>query len=119
MKCVKEVLGKGRLTTYSGGAKRAHAQGQAEKLLVKGLKVLEVRAEDLSSGAKGMVEKQALAWWLCRRTTVSRRWVSERLGMGDESRVTQSIRHMKGNASFELKKLKQLLVLEEASNGED
>ena len=39
---------------------------------------------------KGMPEKQVLAWWPRQRTTVGRRWVSERLGMGDASGVSRS-----------------------------
>jgi hypothetical protein len=56
---------------------------------------LEALAEgcgkDLVGMAKGSVEKQVLAWWLRKRTVVSRGWVSRRLGMGDESRVTQAV----------------------------
>ena len=44
--------------------------------------------------AWGALGKRVLAWWLCQHTTVRRRWVSERLGMGDESRVTQAIRRV-------------------------
>ena len=98
----------------SGGAKQAHAEGQAERLLAKGLGRLQVGTAQLSQGAKGMPEKQVLAWWLCQRTTVSRRWVSERLGMGDESRVTQAIRAVKGSCTGQLKKLKR--DLERATN---
>jgi hypothetical protein len=38
-----------------------------------------------------MPQKQVLAWWLTRRATAHRRWVSEQLGMGDESRVIYEI----------------------------
>ena len=61
-----------------------------------------------------------LAWWLCQHTTAClrrsgrgrqarRRWVSERLGMGDESRVTQAIGRLKRKGQPELERLKRRL----------
>ena len=108
--CWKERRGfckPGAQSTYSGGAKREHGEGQAERLLGRGLEVLGMEEVDLAQAAKGMAEKQVLAWWLCRRTTVRRRWVSERLGMGDESRVTQAIRRVKQPADPGLARLKK------------
>jgi uncharacterized protein YaeQ len=102
-------LGKGRPTTYSGEAKRAHGQEEAQRLLGLGLAALKVGDRQLQDGAKGMREKQALAWWLCQKTTVARRWVCERLGMGDESRVSQAIRRMKEGRDRGLAKLKERL----------
>ena len=84
-----------------------HGEGQAERLLRRGLAVLGMEEDDLPYRAKGMAEKQVLAWWLCRRTTVRRRWVSERLRMGDESRVTQAIRRVKQPDDSSLARLKK------------
>jgi hypothetical protein len=50
-----------------------------------------------------------LAWWLCQHTTVRRRWVSERLTMGDESRVTHAIRRIKTGLDAEMQKQKEQL----------
>jgi hypothetical protein len=50
-----------------------------------------------------------LAWWVSERTTVSRRWVSERLSMGDESRVTQALRRVKAGRERELRELRARL----------
>jgi hypothetical protein len=50
-----------------------------------------------------------LAWWLCQHTTARRRWVSERLGMGDESRVTQAIGRLKRKGQPKLERLKRRL----------
>jgi hypothetical protein len=54
-------------------------------------------------------EKEVLAWWLCQHTTARRRWMSERLGMGDESRVTQAIGRLKRKGRPELERLKRRL----------
>jgi hypothetical protein len=46
---------------------------------------------------------------LCQHTTARRRWVSERIGMGDESRVTQAIGWVKREGQPELERLKRRL----------
>ena len=52
-------------------------------------------------------------------STARRRWVSERLGMGDESRVTQAIGRVKRDGPRELKRLKRRLEqVYESINGE-
>ena len=58
---------------------------------------------------KGAWEKEALAWWLCQHTTARRRGVSERLGMGDESRATQAIGRAKRDGQPGLKRLNRRL----------
>ena len=60
---------------------------------------------ELHEGAKGMPEKQALAWWINHTTTVARRWVGEQLRMGDESRVSQAIRPISAGRDRTLAKL--------------
>ena len=47
--------------------------------------------EVLAERPKGAPEKVVLAGWLRERTTVSLRWVAERLGMGHYTRVTQAV----------------------------
>jgi hypothetical protein len=76
-------------------------------------------AGQLAETRKGAREKELLAWWLCQHTTARRRWVSERLGMGDESRVTQAIGRLKRKGPPELERLKRRLdQVYENHNGE-
>ena len=102
-----KVLRAGRGAAYSGGAGIEHGQREARRLLRAGLAALGMEGVNLRREAKGMPEKQVLAWWLSRQTTVRRRWVSEQLGMGDESRVTQAIRRVKQGAEPGLARLKR------------
>ena len=75
--------------------------------------------KELAETRKGAWEKEVLAWWLCRHTTARRRWVSERLEMGDESRVTQAIGRVKRERQPELERLKRRLEqVYENHNGE-
>lgn len=92
---VEPPLRQGRSRSYSGEAKRAHGEAEAERLLARGLAALGLAEGQLVETRKGAWEKEVLAWWLCQHTTARRRWVSERLGMGDESRVTEAIGRLK------------------------
>jgi hypothetical protein len=75
--------------------------------------------EALAESGYGAWEKEVLAQWLCQHTTARRRWVSERLGMGDESRVTQAIGRLKRKGPPELERLKRRLEqVYENQNGE-
>ena len=106
----------------SGGCPRSSlsaAWARAERLLARRLTALGLAEERLAKTTKGAWEKELLAWWLCQHTTARRRWVSERLGMGDESRVTQAIGRLKRKGQPELERLKrQLEQVYENRNGE-
>ena len=116
---VEQTLRQGRSGSYSGEAKRAHGEAEAERLLARGLAVLPLAGSQLAEARKGAWEKEVLAWSLCQHTTARRRWVSERLGMGDESRVTQAIGRAKRDKRPELKRLKRRLEqVYESTNGE-
>ena len=115
---VEGPLRQGRSASYSGEAKRAHGEAEAERLLARGLAALDWEANQLAETRKGAWEKKVLAWWLCQHTTARRRWVSQRLGMGDESRVTQAIGRVKRGGPRELERLKSRLEQVYESNNE-
>jgi hypothetical protein len=96
-----------RRQSFAGGAAIAHDESGAEKLLKAALSQLDLQPRSLKTMAKGADEKQVLAWLLRTRTAVSRRWVSERLGMGDESRVTQAVVAVRRARRGRLRKLKE------------
>jgi hypothetical protein len=78
--------------------------------LEQGLKALGLIGARLELLPKGAPEKVALAWWLRRRTTVSLRWVSERLGMGHYTRVTQAVSRMDQKPGRKLRLLREALL---------
>jgi hypothetical protein len=59
---------------------------------------------------KGSPEKAVLAWWLRENTTVSVRWVSQRLDMGHYTRVTQAISRVARRPSRKHKTIKRKLT---------
>ena len=56
--------------------------------------------------------------WRWQRTTAGRRWVSERLGMGEESGVSKAIRLVKDMRDVELNRLKRRLLQAMKDGGE-
>jgi hypothetical protein len=60
----------------------------------------------LVESPQGAARKVALAWWVRPRTTVPLRWVSERLGLGHYSRVTQAVSRVRRRRGRKLEKLR-------------
>ena len=104
----KNIEGRAR-ESYLGDELREHDEGQALRMLKRGLGVLGIRESDLEAKAKGAVEKQVLAWWLRKKTVVSRRWISEKLGMGDLSRVTNAVKKIDSGKESEIRRWKMQL----------
>jgi hypothetical protein len=99
--------------SYSGDEIREHDEAQALRILQRGLDVLGISEGELQVKAKGAVEKQVLAWWLKKRTVVSRKWISDKLRMGDLSRVTNAGRKVDSGKEVEIRKWR--IKLEEIS----
>jgi len=96
-------------------AREAHDAVAAEKLLRQWLKALKLSAKELERKPKGAPEKVVLAWWLRRRTTVTLRWVSERVGMGHYTRVTQAVSRAERKPARKLRALREMLLALETS----
>jgi len=109
LKRIKVSLSCGRAASYGGEAKRAHGEAEAERMVEKGLAALGIKGGQLAEQPKGELEKQVLAWWLREYTTVGRRWISERLRMGEESGVSKAVHHVRASRDNRMKRLKQRL----------
>ena len=105
---LKRALGEGLRESHSGPARRAHDEQAAEEMLAVGLKLLGIK--EVEKMPKSAREKVALAWWLRERTTVSLRWVSQRLEMGHYSRASQAVSRMARRPGRQLEQLKQKLM---------
>lgn len=87
-----------------------HDQSRAEELFASGLHLLRLQAEDLPRLPKGQKQKMILAWWLYGRTTVSRRWLAQRLAMGYETRISQAVHFIENSRDPSITNLKQKLA---------
>jgi putative transposase len=101
----KTLKGK-RRESYLGDELREHDEAQALRILQRGLDILGISEGELQAKPKGSMEKQVLAWWLKKKTVVSRKWISEKLRMGDLSRVTNSVRKVDLGKENEIRKWK-------------
>jgi putative transposase len=99
-----------RRESHSGPAKAAHGEAAAEAQLQRALPLLGLDTTTLRQLGKGAPEKVVLAWWLRQYTTVPLRWVSERLGMGHYSRVTQAVSRVARRPNRGHKNLKRKLT---------
>jgi hypothetical protein len=102
-----------KLESYSGDEMREHDDAQALRILQRGLDVLGVSEGELQVKAKGALEKQLLAWCLRKKTVVSRKWISDKLRMGDLSSVTNAVRKVDSGKENETRKWR--IQLEEIS----
>jgi hypothetical protein len=113
-KKLEEHLEKGmkgrRRESHSGEAKSAHDETAAEGELQRAFRALGLEEGAMERLPKGTAEKVVLAWWLRRRTTVSLRWVSERLGMGHYTRVTQAIYRTEHQPGRKINQIKRKLA---------
>jgi hypothetical protein len=66
-------------------------------------------AEQLSLLPKAAPEKVVLAWWLRQRTMTPLKWVSQRVGMGHYSRVSQAVSRMRRRPGAKLETLRRKL----------
>ena len=60
-----------------------------------------------SALSKGAEPKLVLAWWLRRRTTVSRAWIADQLAMGHQTRVTFAVRQVEAAKGGRLARLRR------------
>jgi hypothetical protein len=72
--------------------RREHGEVEARRLLERGLRVLELRKDDLSRLPCGDWRKVALAARIRARTTASNAWIAKALEMGHPSRITQCVK---------------------------
>jgi hypothetical protein len=101
--------GEQRVREYRWSSYPAHGEAWAERWLVATEKALGWEARTWREGAKVTPEKQVLAWVLRTRTASSCRWVSERLGMGDESSVSRASGVVRERRERQLRRWKGVL----------
>ena len=99
-----------RRESHREEAKSAHDEAAAERELERAFRLLGLKEESVAGLNRSAPVKVVLAWWLRRRTTVSLRWVSDRLCMGHYTRVTQAISRAERQPGRRLTQMKCKLV---------
>lgn len=103
------VSGK-RRRSFSGAGIQAHDEASAGRLLKAGLKAMELEPEELEGMRKLEIRKQVLAWWVRKQTTVSNRWVSEHLRMGDAGNISKVVRAVENGKDRHVRGLKRRVM---------
>jgi len=73
------------------GALARHDGPPAQRMLQHGLGVLGLMGVGLGGSRKSDGGKQALAWWLRKRTALTSQWVPERLCMGHSCNIGRAV----------------------------
>jgi REP element-mobilizing transposase RayT len=103
-------LSSGQRDSFSGDEVGAHDELDAERLLIAGMKALEVREDDIPQLRKGAEEKALLAWLVRKNTAVSNAWIAGRLQMGRADCLSRYPRLIEESQDKRIQQLKTKLV---------
>ena len=93
----------------SGAGLRAHDEGEAGRLLARGLEGLGLTLAQAAALKKTDARKQALAWLVKSRTVVGDEWIVARLEMGHRSNVSRAVSAYREPQAAERRKLLKIL----------
>lgn len=93
-----------------GQQRRAHDEREAERLLKLALDMLGLIEDDLLAMKSTRPEKQAVAWLLKKRTTVTVMWLASRLNMGHRTNASRAISAFDHATSREKNSLRQKML---------
>jgi hypothetical protein len=96
--------------TFRGAPRREHGEAEAERLLEICLEALDITEEDLFKAKNTHLEKQAVAWVLKTKTTVTGVWVADRLQMGHRVNASKAISRFRTSEEPEVAKLKEKMI---------
>jgi len=85
------LMGRSQKDTHRGGQRRDHGPAEAERLWREGLELLRVKEDELLGAKSTRMEKQALAWLIKKHTSVTGKWIADRIRMGHPSTASLAI----------------------------
>lgn len=93
LKLAEAALARTRSRSYRGSReKKTHDTARAEELLAAGLKAAGLEGEEVERLAGSDPRKVTIARVVWERTTVSQKWLADRLGMKSAANVSQQLR---------------------------
>jgi REP element-mobilizing transposase RayT len=106
----ERLRGRSRNDNYRGLQRREHDVWEAERLLEKGLKELDLTEEEILESRSVRLEKQALAWLLKSHTAVTGKWLAARLRMGHPMNASRAIGRFRKAEGREVKQIKERML---------
>jgi len=76
------LMGRSHTDNYRSDQRRDHGQAEAERLWIQGLSVLGVQEGEILKAKSTRMEKQALAWLMKKHSSVTGKWIAERIHLG-------------------------------------
>jgi len=102
------VLTGKRRESFVGDQTRQHDVLDAERLVVGGLKRLNLKDSDLATVKKGDPRKKVIAWVVRKNTSVRNDWIAERLMMGNSSNLSRQVHEVEIAENGELFQLREM-----------
>jgi len=93
-----------------GSQRRMHDERAANRLLGEALERLGISEDDLLAMRNVGLEKQAVAWLLKSRTTVTVEWIADRLRMGHRTNATRGIRRFRTASDEKVLRIKEKML---------
>jgi len=84
---------------------RDHARRDGERILAEAARHFGLgdgRAEDFKELPRGDLRRVAVAWSLCRRTSLKQTWNADRIGLGTGDNVSAQVRKLSARSKKEL-----------------
>ena len=104
-----ETIG-GDSDNLRGQQRSAHDEMEAERLLALALDALGLAETELQAMKSTRPKKQAVAWLLKKRTTVTVVWIASRLGMGHRTSASRAISEIGHATSGEKRELRDRML---------
>ena len=114
---IEQVLSGGDKTSYSGDEVKTHDVMMADRKLQEALAIFNLSGESLRGMTKGHDVKRVIAWALRKQTTVSNRWLSDKLILGHPANVPGYVHSVeqaqKGNLFHVRRQIEKILKSED------
>jgi len=104
------LLGRSENDNYRSDQRRDHGPAEAERLWKQGLELLGVDEEELLMAKSTRMEKQALAWLMKKHTSVTGKWIAERLELGHLSTASVAINRFARDRGHTAQRMRKKLV---------
>jgi hypothetical protein len=108
VKALDGVMEGKQRNSFVGDESRRHDMLEADRLVAYGLEKMKMSEADLDVLKKNDPRKKVIAWFIRKRTSVRNVWISERLKMGSQSKLSSYIKEVEGACEGELGVLKEM-----------
>lgn len=94
---IEEITADSEKESIRGEGVREVGERRALELMKEGMRILGLNRQQLGRLRKTDLRKQAVAWHIRSRTTVSTRWIADQMSMGDPSSVSRAAGVFRGS----------------------